>query len=423
MHNTAKQSLTIRVIGDGLAGTVAAVALAQHGHHVIVDNRTEQSAQAHANHHSDARSDAPDTTNTDASYERPLALSASSLRILSAITHSPLDTFCQQISATNIASIHVSEQGHVNRLLLDAPEFSLDRFGAVVSATRLLGTFQQALLDQPMISTLEKTDPAAIDLTILANGATSRERDRLGFETVTQPYRESALTGLITVSAPQPYTAFERFSADGPLALLPFGDHHYAYVITVDHHDNAQPHTPEHIQQIIEQRFGHRLGNITGIQPHASFPLTLRYAKTLVSQDTVLLGNTALSIHPIAGQGYNLVVRDIAWLVEQLTSHAPLARRLASYADVRQRDHQLTRHFTHSLVTLFDQPWLWAPRGIGLGLANWSQGIQKLFTGLGSGQFTRQPKLSFGIHPSALSPEVAMTANTASISGTQSGPL
>lgn len=416
MRNTAKQSLTIRVMGGGLAGTVAAVALAQHGHHVIVDNCTEQSAQVHASNQSDA-------TKIDANYERPLALSANSLRILSAIAQTPLDTFCQQISATDIASIHVSEQGHVNRLLLNAPEFSLDRFGAVVSSTRLLGTFQQALLDQPMISTLEKTDPAAIDLTILANGATSLERDTLGFETVTQPYRESALTGLITVSAPQPYTAFERFSADGPLALLPFGDqhgdHHYAYVITVDHHDNAQPHTPEHIQQLIEQRFGHRLGNITGIQPHASFPLTLRYAKTLVSQDTVLLGNTALSIHPIAGQGYNLVVRDIAWLVEALASHASLENRLAAYAKMRQRDHQITRHFTHSLVTLFDQPWLWASRGIGLGLANWSKGVQKLFTSIGSGQLTRQPKLSFGIHPSA----TGSVSGTESLSGNQSRSL
>ena len=188
-------------------------------------------------------------------------------------------------------------------------------------------------------------------------------------------YRQRAVIGLVECAAPQLHVAFERFTSDGPVALLPDGGA-YALVWTA---------TPERAALLRVQRdadflaalqlhFGDRVGRFTAIRDRNAFPLSLQFASSVTGPRWVVLGNAAQALHPIAGQGFNLGLRDV-WALTQAINDAPGSdigseRCLDAYARARRTDRWAGMLVTHGLVGLFanGHPLLSGARGLGLTL-------------------------------------------------------
>lgn len=188
-------------------------------------------------------------------------------------------------------------------------------------------------------------------------------------------YRQHALVGQVWREAPHRGVAYERFARDGPIALLPERDH-YGLVWTLP---------PERIAPLcaldddafcaqLAHAFGPRAGRFTRVAGRASFPLALERAVPATAPRVAVLGNAAQQLHPVAGQGFNLGLRD-AWELAQRVLDAPrealgTAPMLARYAAARRIDRRAGIVFTHGLVTLFgaDLPFVRLSRGVGLAL-------------------------------------------------------
>jgi 2-octaprenyl-6-methoxyphenol hydroxylase len=177
--------------------------------------------------------------------------------------------------------------------------------------------------------------------------------------------------------------AFERFTPQGPIALLPEGDHYGLVWTTTPEQSESLLALPDvEFLAAVERRFGPR-GGAVGVAPHAQpafervadrrvFPLQLDYARSVVGERMALLGNAAQALHPVAGQGFNLGMRDAYELAQELLatpreaigSHA----RLAAYARRRRGDRLAGIAFTHGLLGIFgsDAPLLRWPRGLAL---------------------------------------------------------
>ena len=188
-------------------------------------------------------------------------------------------------------------------------------------------------------------------------------------------YRQRAVIGIVECNAPQRNVAFERFTPDGPVALLPDG-RGYALVWTV---------TPERATLLrvqddadflaaLQLHFGDRVGRFTAIRERNAFPLSLQFASAVTGPRWVVLGNAAQALHPIAGQGFNLGLRDV-WALAQTINDMPgtdigAAHCLDAYVRARRADRWAGMLVTHGLVGLFanDHPLLSAGRGLGLTL-------------------------------------------------------
>jgi len=200
-------------------------------------------------------------------------------------------------------------------------------------------------------------------------------------------YGQVALIARIWREAPHAGLAYERFTPEGPVALLPEGDH-YGLVWTA---------TPSRAEQLLAlddatflaalaQHFGHRTHGFTRVADRRTFVLALEFARTTVGTRCVVLGNAAQALHPVAGQGFNLGLRDAAELA-QIVLDTPRdsigdAAMLARYARSRRTDRWAGIAFTHGLVSVFggDLPFLRWPRGLALTLLDALPGARRAFT-------------------------------------------
>ncbi|MBI3044173.1 MAG: FAD-dependent monooxygenase [Betaproteobacteria bacterium] len=315
---------------------------------------------------------------------RPIALSHGSRLILERLA-----VWERLQPATPIRRIHVSQRGGFGRVMLDADEARLPALGYVVDYGRLATTLAGALEAQGGCHTVQAT------VTALEGGA---DAARASFEAGRGPaqrtarliavadggtlaaarmhvrdYRQAVVTARVACEAPHRNVAYERFTPEGPLALLPTGDL-LALVWTT---------TPERAQQLCElpdavflerlqNAFGGRLGAFSGAGPRSQFPLALRIARRVTEPRIVALGNAAQTLHPVAGQGLNLGLRD-AWELGESVRNSPLddvgsAAHLGSYRARRRLDRGGGIGFTDSLVRLFsnDIAPLRLARGLGL---------------------------------------------------------
>jgi 2-octaprenyl-6-methoxyphenol hydroxylase len=283
--------------------------------------------------------------------------------------------------AQPIHSIHVSEAGHFGFARLTAAEQGIEAFGYVV-ANRLLGAALWRRLSQDRELTVavparvadveitaeavslnvlgEGRDPQAVRtrLVVAADGAHSQVRAAAGIEASVEDYEQVAVVAIVAVDQPHAGRAYERFTASGPLAVLPLHDGHVAVIWAC---------TPELAHQILaldqagylqrlQATFGWRAGRFTHAGQRGSYPLRLTRAHRPVAQRTVLIGNAAQALHPVAGQGFNLGLRDAAMLAE-LIAAAPAdagdAALLARFAHWRAGDRLGVTRFTDGLVKLF----------------------------------------------------------------------
>jgi len=197
-------------------------------------------------------------------------------------------------------------------------------------------------------------------------------------------YGQSAIIAHVSCSHPRANTAFERFTADGPLALLPYQGG-YELVWTVPHTevDAMLQWDDATLLAQLHQHFGDRLGSFLSVGTRSSFPLRLRRAPATTLPHTVLIGNAAQTLHPVAGQGFNMGLRDAWELAQEILRSTAEAlgsdAMLSNYRKSRSLDRNAGIRFTDGLVRLFsnDLPLVSAPRAASLSLLDCLPGVKK----------------------------------------------
>jgi 2-octaprenyl-6-methoxyphenol hydroxylase len=299
----------------------------------------------------------------------------------------------QQISrrAEPILQIQVSDQGRFGATRLSAMEEGVPALGYVVE-NAWLGQCLWAALDSDVISwrvpaevqsmqavadgyrlALSDETELECDLAILADGGRSSLREQLGIAVLQRPYDQSALIANITPSEAHCGQAFERFTEEGPMALLPLPENRCALVWTRTGNDTRRLAALDDRSFLDELQgvFGYRLGTLRQVGARHVYPLALIEAQEQIRSNLVILGNAAHSLHPIAGQGFNLSLRDADALAETLLdSDAPLGdlATLQAYRDRQRMDQQLTVGFSDKVTRLFGSKQSVIATGRNLGL-------------------------------------------------------
>jgi len=315
---------------------------------------------------------------------RILALSHGSRGILEQARAWPAPAAC-------ITSIHISQKGGPGRTLLEASEQSLPALGYTVSYAALENALAARLREA---SIPIEYGAACREIALDAEGATVRfasgaqVRARLlvladgganaaripGIAFSEKDYAQQAVIGLVSTDRPHGDRAYERFTPRGPMALLPV-EGRYALVWTASPREAQRLAALDETQFLreLQDSFGDRAGRFTAVAGRASFPLKLRTVNTPTALRTVIVGNAAQALHPIAGQGLNLGLRDAASLAAAIASTASGrigdAGMLSAYRESRRRDAARGVAFTDFLVGAFADSRRIPTWGRGLALA------------------------------------------------------
>lgn len=399
----------ILVVGGGMVGAAFACALGGAGLRIAVIEAV------------------PLTASAQPSYdERTIALAFGSRRIFEGIG---VWSEVARLGATPIEKIHISDRGHFGFTHLSRAELGQEALGYVVEA-RVLGLALLTRLQQlPNITwlcpaTLENVDfqtenavarirhDGAIQdlrarLVVAADGADSAVRNVAGIDFERTEYGQSAVVTTVTIHQPHQNTAYERFTGTGPLALLPMSDNRMA-VVWSTRTDNVQTLlslSDEEYLARLQERFGDRLGTLTRLGKRRAYPLMLTRVKEHVRPRLVLIGNAAHTVHPVAGQGFNLGLRDVAALAEVLVAAKQEGRDLGElemlkrYADWRARDNRVISTFTNSLIRVFsnDFPPLAFARNLGLLAVDLVPPLKRRLLRVTSGLAGKLPRLARGL--------------------------
>lgn len=358
---------------------------------------------------------------------RTTALSRSSHHILASLGIWPEVA----AGAAPIRRIHVSERGRLGTAMIDAADEGGEPLGYVVENRALGAALWRRLAAAPAIDVRAparvagtQPGPGWIDvgieqqgattsirtrLLVVADGARSRLREALGIGARIRPYGQTAIVGNVAVTAGDGTTAHERFTRDGPLALLPSGGDRHVFILTrrTDDADAAFALPDDDFLALLQREFGFRLGRFSRLGQRHRYPLELVAADAITGHRVALVGNAAHGLHPVAGQGYNLGLRDVATLAELLadqlvespsgSADAGAAPLLQRYADWRRPDQQKVVAFTDGLVRGFD---LQAPgrlRGMGLLLFDNLPGAKRLLARQTMGLAGRRTRLARGL--------------------------
>lgn len=314
--------------------------------------------------------------------------------------------------ACPIEHISVTDQGHIGQMQMHADEVGTSALGYIVENAELGYGLLQNL---PNHDCLEETEVLEIKpstdgmellfadkpslkakLVVLADGNRSGLAQKLGIEHEQQSYGQQALVARIHTDSPHENWAYERFCQQGPVAFLPIGEQDFVIVWSID---NAQLNTmmrlpDEDFLALLEDKIGHRLGRFLTLGERHCYPLTLSLAKEQIRQGLVLLGNAAHGLHPVAGQGFNLALRDTVNLSNKLNQAYEQQENLGSlsllesYLKEQSFDQKSIIEASDMLPKLFMQsnPVIACGRNLGLLAMNFMPQTRKLFTQYAMGQ-------------------------------------
>jgi 2-octaprenyl-6-methoxyphenol hydroxylase len=330
--------------------------------------------------------------------------------------------------ATPIRRIHVSQQGAFGTARLTAAEQGVASLGYTIE-NRLLGLalreraagIPRLKLCHARVREVEAGADAVRLLTdageswsarlvVAADGAQSAVRTALGIEAGVSDYGQHAVIAHVDTGRFHEYTAYERFTPSGPIAVLPIAEGRSAVVWTLAPEAAKRALTLDDATFIAElqEAFGLRLGRFTRVGRRQSYPLSLTRSERLTAPRAVILGNAAQGLHPVAGQGFNLGLRDVAALAELLADEIaeldpgadPGAPRvLERYAEWRRPDREAVIRFTDSLVRGFGMP-LASVKGLrsaGLLAFDLLRPVKHEFARRTMGLAGRQPRLVRGL--------------------------
>ncbi|MEQ6887061.1 2-octaprenyl-6-methoxyphenyl hydroxylase [Halomonas sp. CS7] len=296
--------------------------------------------------------------------------------------------------AAPIRTIHVSERGRLGVTRLRAAELGVEALGHVVPNAwmgRVLhGRLDELPVDWHCPASVEAIEPVAeghrlrlsdggelqAGLTVLADGGRSGLKERLGIESRERPYDQVALIASVEVSRPHDGIAYERFTAEGPIALLPLPGQAMELVWTHARGEEARRLAlcDGDFLAELQRAFGDRAGHFRRVGRRHAYPLSLVTARETVRPGLAVLGNAAHSLHPVAGQGFNLALRGVMDLVAAIEAgdergEAPgSAVVLQDFEARREGDRQDVIRFSDGLIRLFglDHPLLSHARAAGL---------------------------------------------------------
>ncbi|MCP2230410.1 2-octaprenyl-6-methoxyphenyl hydroxylase [Erwinia aphidicola] len=354
--------MSIIIAGGGMTGATLALAishLTQGKLAVTLVEATEPASRAHPGYDG-----------------RAIALAEGTCQQLAAIDLWPLLASC----ATAITDVHVSDRGHASFVSLSAADYGVSALGQVVElhevGQRLFNRLKQApgvtlrcpdkvsqvTRTQNSVSvTLARGETLGGELLVAADGSHSQVATACGISWQRADYQQVAVIANVSTQLPHQGRAFERFTEHGPLALLPMSDgrsslvwcHPLAQKSAVDGWDDGR------FIAELQRAFGWRLGRITHVGQRHSYPLQLQTAAQHVGHRLALVGNAAQTLHPIAGQGFNLGIRDVMSLAETLAAAWRAGQGVGAFATLqhyqqrRQPDAQATIGITDGLVRLF----------------------------------------------------------------------
>jgi 2-octaprenyl-6-methoxyphenol hydroxylase len=405
----------IAIVGGGMVGASLAVALEGAGLRIALIESVA---------HDDAAQPSFD--------ERTTALSNGSRRILETIGIWP----ALAAAATPIRRIHVSDQGRFGFARVDAAEQGLAAMGYVV-ANRALGSALWSRLSRgasvrvfcpaqvsrvvPLADAVELAltgsgGAASADgetvlrarLVVAADGAQSALRAAFGVAAQSRDYEQTAVITAVLPQRFHEYVAYERFTDSGPLALLPLADGRCTLVLTLSPAQarTAMTWTDQEFIAEVQRRFGFRLGRFLRVGRRVPYPLSLTRAARTSAGRCVIVGNAAQGLHPVAGMGFNLGLRDVACLAELVVEHHKSGAAglgdgpmLAQYDAWRAVDRRGIIAFTDGLVRIFSSPLgaVRALRNLGLLAFDLSPPAKAALSRLSTGASGRIPKLARGV--------------------------
>jgi 2-octaprenyl-6-methoxyphenol hydroxylase len=358
------KDVDILIIGGGLTGATLMLALQGLGVSTLLIDA--QPLEHKINPDFDARS---------------LALSPSSQRILSMLGVWPhLQNYVMPIEL-----IHVSEQHHFGASRLHGTQEA--PLGYVVEMQYLNRALQQLLPTSQVLApaTVKAIDLDANQVTITtetceievkarlivaADGAHSATRRCCSLSSRTKIYLQNAIVANIGLNKPHAGRAYERFTVNGPLALLPMQEQRMSLVWAMPPKDAEQimALSDAEFLQKLQLAFGYRLGRFVKTGKRVSFPLQQVLMPQQVKGSVVFIGNAAHTLHPVAGQGFNLGLRDVATLAQCIAQQGLNSQMLQHYVQLRAHDQKMVTHFTDGLIQLFTSriPGLGHARGLGL---------------------------------------------------------
>ena len=355
----------IIIVGSGLVGASLAASLRQTDLKIAVI---------------DLQPWATATTEVTSYDERVIALNYTSKQILQGL--GAWQEGLEQYSAP-IRQIHISEQGGFGFTRLAAQELNLPALGYVISANQLLQTIQSVVTPQTApnvtiftpaqliqlqrqtagaIATIklgESTSSLTARLIVAADGGNSPVRQLLNVDCQEYSYQQTAIIANVTIEQSHQHIAYERFGRAGTIALLPLPDNLCSLVwsIKTAQQDEYMQLSDQAFLARLQQHFGWRLGRFLKLGRRVAHPLRLMHISQLVQPHVVFIGNAAHTLHPVAGQGLNLGLRDVASLADLLSQTAPEAignqEILQNYVTRQHPDHQRVITITDSLVKTF----------------------------------------------------------------------
>jgi 2-octaprenyl-6-methoxyphenol hydroxylase len=354
------------IVGGGLAGNCLALALKDTGLRIaIVEASMREQLYA------------------SPSGDRALALAAGTVNMLETLG------IWQGIShaATAIKQIHISDRGHFGKTRLSAQKEHVEALGYVITArdieTHVANLVKDANIElicparvvglmsgakEVCINLKQGNESLNVSAKLLvgADGGLSSVRQLLDIAQHMTEYGQTALVTTVKSTIPNKNTAFERFTVSGPLALLPVAKNYCAVVWTRTSEDANALMLGSEVDFLTElqQCFGFKLGELSLTAPRRAFPLSLIRAEKMVAGRAVIIGNAVHQLHPVAGQGFNLGLRDVVRLAEMLIQQHEQNKDIGAtdflkdYAVSRKKDHDQTIGFTDAVVKIFSNEWL-----------------------------------------------------------------
>jgi len=404
------------IVGGGLVGLSMALALKPLALKVAVINNFSF--------------DAIDIPNRPSNYDdRCIALSYGSRLIYQGMGIWPL----LAEKAIAIKHIHISNQHYFAATRLHAEKEQIPALGYVIES-RVLGQLLYQALSESHIDIIAPAKVTQLEsvkagntltlnergqqrelqaqVVIAADGTDSFVRQQLGIPCQKIDYQQNAIIANVSTSKSHQHWAYERFTPNGPLALLPlsaqlsaqYGEERLSLVWTHPSQsvDTTMALSDSAFLQTLQKQFGYRLGRFTKVGKRSCFPLRLVKSNQDVKHNVVLIGNASHTLHPVAGQGLNLSLRDVAELAQSLQSidrQSDIQQALQHYQQQRQADYADVTTYTHRLIKIFsnDFPPLAHLRSVGLLAVDRIPPLRHVLAQQSMGLKYRQSRLARGL--------------------------
>ncbi len=343
-------------------------------------------------------------------------------------------------TVTPITNIHVSDRGHFGATRISAENESVDALGYVVEAGVMGRAMNPGLAEMANLTMLcpakviniathqhiaeltveqgDNIETVTTRLVVASDGGNSSIARLLNARTWNGRYDQTAIIANVTTDQPNNGYAFERFTESGPMAMLPNrapawmdghedGDYRWSLVWTVHDHqvDEIMALNDDEFIARMQARFGKRAGRVLSVTPRSAYPLRLQFIREFAQPRVAFIGNAAHIIHPVAGQGYNLGLRDAAALAEVISAAAEHGEDpgtltvMKHYQRWRKGDYLRVAGMTNSMVKLFstDNTLAVIARDIGMVLLDLFPPARRLLTHQTLGILGKQTKLARGV--------------------------